>query len=127
VACVIFRAGRVLAGRRTEPPHLAGGWELPGGKVEAGESDEAALVREIAEELGVSVRLGARVGGDWPLGPYALRVWIAAIDDGGEPAPLEDHDLLAWVPLDDLDQVAWLAGDREPLAAAAILLRAGTL
>jgi 8-oxo-dGTP diphosphatase len=127
VASVIFRAGRVLAGRRTEPPRLAGGWELPGGKVEPGEADEDALVREIVEELGVVVSLGARVGGDWPLGRYVLRVWLASIADGGEPAPLEDHDLLQWVPLDDLDSVAWLPGDREPLEAAAILLRAGTL
>jgi 8-oxo-dGTP diphosphatase len=127
VASVIFRAGRVLAGRRTEPPHLAGGWELPGGKVEPGETDEAALRRELREELGVSVRLGARVGGDWPLGPYLLRVWLATLDPGDEPAPLEQHDALAWVGLDELDSVAWLPGDREPVEAAAILLRAGTL
>jgi 8-oxo-dGTP diphosphatase len=117
----------VLAGRRTEPPHLAGGWELPGGKVEPGEGDEEALRREIAEELGVTVLLGARVGGDWPLGPYLLRVWLATIPDGREPEPLEQHDALAWVPYDDLDSVAWLPGDREPVEAAVALLRAGTL
>ncbi len=127
MASVIFRAGRVLAGRRTEPPALAGGWELPGGKVEAGETDEEALARELLEELGVRVVLGARVGADWPLGPYVLRVWISTLLPGPEPAPLEQHDVLAWVPLDDLDSVAWLPGDREPVEAAAGLLRAGTL
>ena len=127
MASVIFRAGRVLAGRRTAPPHLAGGWELPGGKVEPEEADEDALRREIAEELGVEVRLGARVGGDWPLGTYVLRVWLATIVDDAEPAPLEQHDELRWVGLDELDSVAWLPGDREPVEAAAILLRAGTL
>jgi 8-oxo-dGTP diphosphatase len=125
VASVIFRAGRLLAGRRTEPPHLAGGWELPGGKVEPGETDEEALARELVEELGVRVRLGERVGGDWPLGRYVLRVWLSTIEGGGEPAPLEQHDALCWVGLDEIDSLAWLPGDREPVEAAAAMLRAG--
>jgi len=113
----------VLAGRRTEPPWLAGGWELPGGKVEPGESDHEALLREVAEELGVVVRIGERVGGDWPLGPYVLRVWLATLVGDVEPRPLEQHDALAWVDVDDLDAVAWLPGDREPVEAAVALLR----
>ena len=49
---------RTLCARRSAPPELAGRWELPGGKVEPDESAEAALHRELDEELGVSVRLG---------------------------------------------------------------------
>ena len=122
VGAAIVRDGLLLAARRTEPPHLAGGWELPGGKVESGESDEQALVREVCEEMGVDVRLGERVGGDWPLGGYVLRVWLASVEGSGEPAPLEQHDAVVWVDPADLDSVAWLAGDREPVQAVAALL-----
>ena len=52
VGAAIVRDGRVLAARRTTPPEPAGRWELPGGKVEPGETAAAALVREIGEELG---------------------------------------------------------------------------
>ena len=105
----------LLAARRTEPPRLAGGWELPGGKVEPGEDPLDALHRELREELGIGIEVGARLqphdGGDWPLPPSAaLRVWLVRVTEG-EPAPLEDHDLLRWVPLDDVADVPWLSAD----------------
>ena len=125
VAAAIVRDGCLLAARRTEPPHLAGGWELPGGKVEAGESDEQAVHREIREELGVEVRLVAAVGGDWPLGRYVLRVWLAQLVGDAEPVPLEQHDALRWVGLGQLDELAWLPGDLEPARAAATLSAGG--
>src|SRR3954469_7206480 len=50
VAAALIRHGRVLAARRCRPAELADGWEFPGGKVEAGESEAAALVRELEEE-----------------------------------------------------------------------------
>ena len=109
------RPTRLLAARRTEPPQLAGGWELPGGKVEAGEHPREALHREIREELGVAVRLGREItpdgGGTWPLPPSArLRVWFAVVTDG-TPAPLEEHDALRWLDLTRWDDVAWLEAD----------------
>ncbi|HOZ25570.1 MAG TPA: NUDIX domain-containing protein, partial [Thermomonas sp.] len=51
--------GHVLLARRTEGRDLAGLWEFPGGKVEAGESPEVALVRELREELGIEATVGA--------------------------------------------------------------------
>ena len=67
VGAAIVHDGRLLAARRSAPADLAGGWELPGGKVEPGESEADALVRECREELGVAVVVGERVPGEWPL------------------------------------------------------------
>jgi 8-oxo-dGTP diphosphatase len=111
VGAAILDGDRLLAARRREPPELAGGWELPGGKVDPGESDEQALVRECREELGVLIRLLDRVGGDWPMGTTAmLRVWTAEVVDG-TPQPLEDHSELRWLEPSQWYDVAWLAAD----------------
>jgi 8-oxo-dGTP diphosphatase len=111
VGAAILDGDRLLAARRTEPPALAGGWELPGGKVEAGEDDRAALVRECREELGVEITLGERVGEDWPMsGDALLRVWTATVV-AGVPQPLEDHSELRWLAPHEWYDVAWLAAD----------------
>jgi 8-oxo-dGTP diphosphatase len=109
VGAAVIRDGRVLASRRTEPARLAGQWEFPGGKVEEGETDEAALVRELEEELGVRATVGERLGPDLPIGDTAvLRVYVAAFE--GEPA-LVDHDQHRWLAVDELDDVPWIPVD----------------
>ncbi|NEB82149.1 (deoxy)nucleoside triphosphate pyrophosphohydrolase [Streptomyces sp. SID14478] len=112
--------GRLLAARRSAPPELAGRWELPGGKVESGESPEHALVRELREELGVTAEPVARVPGEWPLmkDGYVLRVWRARLVDG-TPAPLQDHDELRWLEPADVWSVDWL--DQDVPAVAEVL------
>ena len=110
VGAAIIRDGRLLAAQRAEPAELAGGWEFPGGKVDPGETDEDALVRECHEELGVKVALGERIGGDWPLSlSGVLRVWTAELVEG-EPQALE-HLALRWLAPEELYDVEWLPGD----------------
>ncbi len=113
----------VLAGRRREPPRLAGLWEFPGGKVEAGESDRQALLRELDEELAVSAEIGDRVGPAVPIGETAvLVVHLATTSD--EPRLL-DHDEHRWLAHDELDDVPWIPVDEPILAELRLLLRAG--
>lgn len=115
VAAAVFRGGRLLLAQRNRPPELAGQWELPGGKVEPGESVEEALRRELREELGVDVRGGERLGPAVPLPGglvlSAYRVELVA----GVPKPL-DHSALRWVDADELETVDLVAADRAWIA-----------
>ena len=122
----LTRPTTLLSGRRTEPAELAGGWELPGGKVEPGERPQDALLREIREELGVEIELGAQVAGPlagaWPLGDrYVMQVWLARITVG-EPRPLQDHDTLRVLTAAELYAVSWLRADLPIIAAVAALM-----
>lgn len=124
VAAAIVRDGRVLAARRRLPVELAGGWELPGGKVEAGEDERAALVRECAEELDIAVTVGDRLGPDVALpGGGVLRGWVVRLDQtSAEPVAAADHDELRWLAADRLDDVPWLDADRPLITAVRALL-----
>ncbi|MDO5701496.1 MAG: (deoxy)nucleoside triphosphate pyrophosphohydrolase [Bowdeniella nasicola] len=120
----------LLCAQRSAPPRLAGLFEFPGGKVEPGEDPCAALHRELAEELGVSVRLGSRVrapgDGDWPItSNLTMRVWLAELADGQRPRALEDHASLVWATLADAEALPWIEADRPILAAVARALEIG--
>lgn len=113
VGAAVVHRGRVLAARRSRPEETAGGWEFPGGKVDAGESPESAVVREVGEELGCRVRVTRCLAGEEPIGDrYTLRVLLAELVDG-EPVPREqEHDAVRWLGPEELDDVAWLPADR---------------
>jgi 8-oxo-dGTP diphosphatase len=124
VAGAVYDRGRLLAARRSAPEELAGRWELPGGKLEPGESPEEALVRELREELGVETEPVERIPGEWPLKPgYVLQVWTARLLSG-EPRALQDHDDVRWLAPHETDEVDWLDQDRPAVAEAARILRA---
>jgi 8-oxo-dGTP diphosphatase len=110
VGAAVVRDGRLLAARRTTPAAAAGRWELPGGKVEPGETPEAALVRELAEELAVAATVVRWLDGAVGIGDtHELTVAVATI--AGEPVPHE-HDRVRWLAAHELDDVDWLEPDR---------------
>ncbi|MET9336875.1 MULTISPECIES: (deoxy)nucleoside triphosphate pyrophosphohydrolase [unclassified Nonomuraea] len=122
VGAAIIADGRLLAAQRAEPPELAGGWEFPGGKVDEGENDIDALVRECHEELGVIIRVGERVGGDWPLGDdYVMRVWLASLVSGTPQT--KEHLALRWLAPEEFYDVPWLAADLPVVKVVETLLR----
>ncbi|MFB7735383.1 (deoxy)nucleoside triphosphate pyrophosphohydrolase [Streptomyces sp. NPDC056112] len=125
VGAALLDGGRLLAARRSAPAELAGRWELPGGKVEPGERPEAALVRELREELGVETEAVERVPGSWPLRPpYELQVWTARLRPGSaDPKPLQDHDDLRWLTPAEIWSVPWL--DQDVPAVRQTLTRLG--
>jgi 8-oxo-dGTP diphosphatase len=117
VGAAIVESGLLLAARRTTPPESAGRWEFPGGKVEAGETATAALLREVTEELGCHVVVDRWLDGAQPIGTsYVLHVAVCRIAVGS-PRPGDDHDELRWLAPDDLDGLDWLEPDRPFLPA----------
>ncbi len=119
VAGVIRDAlGRILLARRTTGRDLAGLWEFPGGKVEPGESPETALTRELHEELGIQVRVGApfiRVPQQYP--DKRLVLDVREIDSyRGTPRGL-DGQALAWAPAHKLANYPMPPADRPVVAA----------
>lgn len=91
VAAVIRRGEEILISRRLEGAERGGQWEFPGGKVEPGEGEPAALRREIDEELGCAVEVGpllARHRHRYPDLEVELAFYACALPDGAEPRPL---------------------------------------
>ena len=115
VAGALIAGNALLVAQRERPPALAGLWELPGGKVAAGESDETALARELKEELGIDVSVGARLGIDVALNPAtSLRAYLVT-QTGGTLDPL-DHRAIKWITVDELGDLPWVPADRTWLA-----------
>lgn len=116
VAGALIADGTLLVAQRQRPPELAGLWELPGGKVAPGETERQALIRELGEELGVDVVVGARLGDDVAIGDgLVLRAYVVT-QTGGTLHP-HDHGALRWVGAAELSDLPWVPADRAWLPA----------
>ncbi len=121
-------AGRLLLIRRGHDPE-AGSWSLPGGRVEPGESDAQALVREMREETGLIVRPGPLVGAVDRPGPGGSVLEIrdyAATVTGGTLAAGDDAADARWVAARDVARLALTTGLAEALTAWGVLAGPGT-
>lgn len=114
VAAVIERDGHVLLARRPAHKHLALKWEFPGGKVDAGETPEAALVREIREELGGEIRIIRalpRFLHTYDRTTIEMITFLCRLAPGSpEPHPHE-HIAVAWVRTNELKSYDLAAAD----------------
>ena len=120
-AGVIIEGGRVLLSQRKAGDHLAGAWEFPGGKVEAGEDPRAALRRELAEELGIEAEIGDIV--DVTFHRYddaakaVLLLFYDATRSPASPEPrAEDVAAFEWAGAADLEPARFPPADVAVLA-----------
>lgn len=125
-AGLLLRDGRVLIARRGPAMDLAGCWEFPGGKIEAGETAPMALERELDEELGIRARATRHLAtSDFHSAdgrPIRLEGWLA------DPGPLEpearEHDAIAWRLPAEIDRATLAPADGPLLDALIVYLGA---
>ena len=124
VGIVFDKDNRVLVGQRTVKDDYFQKWEFPGGKLEAGESAEAALVREFKEEVGIEVLSSEylmQVDHDYPDRQVSLHVYT--VDEHQDSVKPMEGQALQWVNLAELSQLNFLQGNREIIEA--LMLRVG--
>ena len=115
-AAVIEDGGRYFVTRRHAGTHLAGYWEFPGGKCEAGESLEACLSRELREELGAEAAVGEEIftiSHEYPERTVELHVLACRLL--GEPRPVLGQDM-RWVGREELATLQFPPADSELIA-----------
>lgn len=114
VCAVIYQGEKVLAARRPEEKTNGGLWEFPGGKVHDGESPEAALTREIREELGVGVVVHealTAVSWEYPWIAIELLPFVCSLHETSVPRLL-DHTELRFVSRSEAAELAWAPADQ---------------
>jgi 8-oxo-dGTP diphosphatase len=111
VAAIIRDGEKILATQRGYGEYK-GGWEFPGGKVEEGETPEAALVREIQEELDTEIEVGEyldTIEYDYPTFHLSMSCFWCIIKSGD--LVLKEHEAAKWLTKETIDSVEWLAAD----------------
>lgn len=112
VVAAIIRDGEKILATQRGYGEFEGGWEFPGGKVELGESDEVALVREIKEELEVEIEVGEfvhTVEYDYPNFHLSMNCYFVNVISG--EIVLTEHQSAKWLTRDTLMSVEWLPAD----------------
>ncbi|MBR3344068.1 MAG: (deoxy)nucleoside triphosphate pyrophosphohydrolase [Solobacterium sp.] len=110
-AAVIVHEGRIFATQRGYGPYKDG-WEFPGGKIEAGETPEQTIVREIREELNITIaadRYITTIEYDYPDFHLSMDCFYAHIEEG--QISLLEHEAARWITKDQLDEIPWLPAD----------------
>ena len=113
VAAIIVRDGKILATRRGYGDFI-NMWEFPGGKIEPGETKEAALIREIQEELKVAISVDhylRTIDYDYPSFHLTMHCFLCSILKG--EITLVEHNAAKWLTTDNLNSVDWLPADIE--------------
>ena len=111
VAAIILKDGKVFATRRGYG-EWKGWWEFPGGKIEAGETPKAALVREIREELDAEISVGDLLDTiEWDYPDFHLTMHCYLCTLLSESMHLNEHEAAAWLTADTIRSVNWLPAD----------------
>ena len=122
VAALIVHDGRIFATERGYG-EWKGWWEFPGGKVEPGETPEAALVREIREELATEIsvdRYVTTIEWDYPAFHLSMRCYLCSVVSGS--LTLLEHEAAAWLDRAHLRTVQWLPADESIIETIASLI-----
>ena len=113
VAAIIEKDGRIFATQRGYGAYKDW-WEFPGGKIEAGETPEEALVREIREELRAEIKIGElfyTVEYDYPEFHMIMQCYLCELIS--EDIELVEHEAASWLGREDIGSVRWLPSDIE--------------
>ena len=111
VAAIIIKDEHVFATQRGYG-EFQGWWEFPGGKIEAGESPEEALVREIHEELDTEIEVGELLDTvEWDYPDFHLKMHCYICSQKSGTLQLNEHSAAAWLNKDTLRTVKWLPAD----------------
>ncbi len=116
IACIAFDGKKIFIAHRNPVGQMGGRWEFPGGKVEEGETDEQAIIREFNEEFGVEVSVGQKIGeatfkhnGD----DFTLCAYLVHLPHNGltQKFVLTEHSEYRWVELAEIPSLNFVDSD----------------